>query len=303
MTQNLSPPRPGTWLLDSSYVPQLERVFKDPQYLADLAGQRQAADPRGRTKGQGNNIGVVALMGVVEHRLSLWGWLMGGTGLDVFGMQIDALANDPSVGQILILVDSPGGSATGTPEAAMKVKAASQRKRVVAVVDGMAASAAYWIASQASEVVASPSSDVGSIGVYSVHVSYEAALAKDGIKVSIIRQPAMKAGGNPYEDLQPAVRDVLQQQTDQWYADFLSAVASGRKTTRATVKEKYGQGLTMLAKDALKAGMVDRVATVDQTVSSMLDRASAGRAEQQRRRRMQQQRRRETTRLHWEQYT
>ena len=94
----------------------------------------------------------------------------------LLGQTVTALANDPEVGTVIVDIDSPGGLVTGTPEAGDAIFAARSGAQVVALINPLAASAAYWLASQAAEVVAVPSADVGSIGVsttrfyiYSVH--------------------------------------------------------------------------------------------------------------------------------------
>ena len=87
----------------------------------------------------------------------------------LLAQRVNALANDPAVGMIVLDVDSPGGVVTGTPEAADAIYAAAKRKKVVALVNPLCASAGYWLASQASEIIAVPSADIGSIGVYQLH--------------------------------------------------------------------------------------------------------------------------------------
>ena len=100
----------------------------------------------------------------------------------------DQAVAEPSVDQILIEVDSPGGSVYGVQELADKVVAAQRSKPVVALVNSVAASAAYWVASQAGAVYVTPGGEVGSIGVYTLHEDVSGALEKAGIATTLISE-------------------------------------------------------------------------------------------------------------------
>jgi signal peptide peptidase SppA len=175
-----------------------------------------------------------------------------------------ALANDPEIGTVILDVDSPGGMVTGTPEAADAVFAARDGARVVALLNPLAASAAYWIASQASEVVAVPSGEAGSIGVFMLHTDCSAMLEMNGIKPTFIfaTDSPFKVEGNAYEPLGDVARTHFQEEVDAVMAQFVKAVARGRGVDRAKVLADFGQGRTLTADDARKVGMIDRVATM-----------------------------------------
>src|SRR5207302_11309430 len=123
-----------------------------------------------------------------------------------FGQEFDAAIADPNVSAVVLDTDCPGGSAAGTPELASKIRAARGKKPIIAVANALMASAAYWIASAADEIVATPSADVGSVGGYQAHLDQSQALEKEGLKVTFIQEPALKTAGNPYEPLRSAAR-------------------------------------------------------------------------------------------------
>src|SRR5262249_41503044 len=150
-----------------------------------------------------SRIGVIGLLGLVEFRQSLLSEIMGGMDLRWFGQQFDQLVSDPTVSAVIIEIDSPGGGATGVPEMSAKIRAARAVKPVIAHVNGVAGSAAFWIASAASQVIATPSAEVGSVGAFLLHTDFSEMLAAEGIKPTLIRAPALKAAGNPYEPLPP----------------------------------------------------------------------------------------------------
>src|SRR5262249_27248499 len=147
---------------------------------------------------------------------------------------IEDLTNDPAVKTIVLFTNSPGGSVDGVPELAAKVRAAAAQKRVVATVTGMMASAAYWVGSQATELVASPSSRIGSIGVIAMHLDFPGALEKEGIVPTVMTSSKFKAEGNMFSPLPQEARDWTQSQINMIHADFVSAVAAGRGKATAT---------------------------------------------------------------------
>jgi capsid assembly protease len=216
-------------------------------------------------------IAVLPLYGVIAQKASMVNQTSGpsGTSTEEFGAAFDAAMNDPSVSAIVLDVDSPGGSINGVPELAAKIANARGSKRIVACATGMAASAAYWIASAADELAASPSADVGSIGVYTVHHDLSAALAQGGVKPTIIRAGKYKAEGHPAEPLSDDARADLQSRVDEAYNWFVGDVAKHRNTTPDAVRDGYGQGRVLSASRAKNAGMIDRVATLDEIVARL----------------------------------
>lgn len=180
---------------------------------------------------------------------------------------MNALANDPEIGTIVLDIDSPGGVVTGTPEAADAIFAARKRKKVVALVNPLAASAAYWLASQAEEIIAVPSADIGSIGVFMMHTDCSKMMGDMGVKPTYIFAGKYKVEGNPYEPLTEEAKAYLQSEVDSIYAAFLKAVARGRGISVEEVEAKFGQGRTMLAPVAKRVGMIDDVATIQVALS------------------------------------
>ncbi|HUS98339.1 MAG TPA: S49 family peptidase [Hyphomicrobiaceae bacterium] len=174
-----------------------------------------------------------------------------------------ALRNDPAIGTVVLDINSPGGMVTGTPEAAEAIFEARDTTRIVALVNPLAASAAYYLASQANEIVAVPTADVGSIGVFMLHADCSGLMEAAGIKPTFIFAGKYKTEGNPFEPLSDEAAAYLQSDVDESYREFVQAVARGRGVSVAKVEADFGQGRTMMAKAAKKAGMVDRVSTLD----------------------------------------
>lgn len=255
----------GIWLMPQV---ELERLAMRLALNAKPQGRREASNADG--------VAVIPVYGVVEQRESIWSMLFGGASTEAIGRQLDSAMADKSVKAIVLDVDSPGGTVPGVQELADRIHQASHEKPIVAVANSMMASAAYWISSAAGRVVAAPGSDVGSIGVYSVHMDYSEALANEGIKVTVTKAGKYKAEGNPYEPLSEDAADYEQRQVNAIYSEFVNSVARGRGVSAAVVRESYGQGRTMLAGDAKAAGLVDEIDTLSGVVSRLSRGAMRG---------------------------
>lgn len=240
----------------------------DAETVAAIVGAARQPGQRG-TPG---TVAVIPVYGVISPRATLLTEASGGTSAEAVGRAIDAAVADPTIASILMEFDSPGGNAVGMTELAAKMRAARSAKPLTAHVNAMAASAAYWLASQADEVVVTPSGMVGSIGVYMEHVDLSRALDAEGVTPTLISAGEHKVEGNPYEPLGDDARAHLQKMVDDVYGDFVSDIAKGRGVSAARVRADYGKGRVMSARDALAAGMVDRIATFDETIA----RAASG---------------------------
>lgn len=224
------------------------------------------------------SVAVVPVHGALMPRggRSLYGSF---TGMDGLRSQIRAHANDPDVSTIVLDIDSPGGAVAGTLETAAEVKAAAGQKPVIAVANTLAASAAYWIGSQASEFVITPGADVGSIGAMILHQDISGAMEQFGVKMTMIRsaQAPQKNEAHPFAPLSDEARAFLQGRADEAGNDFIKAVASGRSVTQAKVKEDFGQGRVYGAREALSRGMVDRIATLDDVIGGLQQKRTSSR--------------------------
>lgn len=223
----------------------------------------------------GRGIGVLAVHGTISHRMGTMAESSGGVSAERLTADLRALLADDTIGTILLDIDSPGGTVTGVPELAAELYAARDRKRIVALVNGLAASAAYWLAAQAHEIVSIPTGMAGSIGVYTAHEDLSAALEKNGVKVTVISAGKHKVDGSPFEPLSDEHRAFMQDRVNEFYGLFIKDVARGRGASVADVRNGYGEGRTLLAKDAKAAGLIDRIDTVDDTLRRLLRRSSS----------------------------
>ncbi len=180
--------------------------------------------------------------------------------------------SDDTVGQILIDIDSPGGSVYGVAELADQIQAARSQKPVVAIANSLAASAAYWLGCAASEFYVTPGGEVGSIGVWQAHFDYSQAIASEGVKPTLISAGKYKVEGNPYEPLNDEARGFMQSRVDDYYGAFTKAVAKGRGMPIASVRDGLGQGRVLGADAAVAQKMVDGISTFDDVIAAMQKR-------------------------------
>lgn len=210
-------------------------------------------------------VAVLPIVGLLTHR----GGMVESTrttSTAAIGYAVKALAADAGVSAIVLEVDSPGGEVAGTIEAGDVIRAAARSKPIVAVANSHAGSAAYWLASQASELFVTPSGQVGSIGVYSAHEDQSKALETQGRKVTLISAGKFKTEGNPFEPLGDEARAARQATVDHYYGLFVKAVARGRGVSPEAAREGFGQGRMVDAQAAVVQGMADRVGTLDDAI-------------------------------------
>ncbi len=216
-------------------------------------------------------IAVLPLYGVVTQRGNMVDDVSGpgSTSTQQFCTTLRQLLADDTVGQILIDIDSPGGSVYGVAELADEIQCARPQKRIVAVANSLAASAAYWIGCSASEFYVTPGGEVGSIGVWQAHQDYSQALDEAGVKTTLISAGKFKVEGNPYSPLNDEAQSFMQSRVDEYYAAFTKAVARGRGVPISQVREGMGQGRVLGAAAALAQNMVDGIATFDDVLKQM----------------------------------
>src|SRR6187401_909048 len=184
---------------------------------------------RGSLPSQQGSVGILPLHGPIFPRANLMTELSGATSMEQWQQDFRALLQNDRVESILLDVDSPGGSSFMLEETANEIRAARDIKPIYSIANTMAASAAYYLASQASEMYASDSSLVGSIGTFMVHTDDSKLMEQVGVTQTVIKEGRFKAAevlpltDESHEYLQSVVKDCNDM--------FLQAVAAGRNTT------------------------------------------------------------------------
>lgn len=197
------------------------------------------------------NVGVIRIEGPITPRASWLTQASGLTSVDGVSSDLDAMAVDPSIAKVLFVFDSPGGAVTGVSELAAQIR--DFPKPTAGYVFGMAASAAYWLASATDRLVAADTADVGSIGV----VCW-VGVDNDAETVKIISSQSPRKHADPTTE---SGRAEYQQLIDATAQIFVDTVAANRGTTTDDVLENFGRGGMLIADAARERGMIDGVST------------------------------------------
>lgn len=216
------------------------------------------------------NTAIVTIDGSLVNRGAWIGASSGMTSYEGIGAQLDDIANDQEIKNVLIDMNSPGGEATGMFMVASKVRQLSKKKRVVAVVNDMAASAGFGIVSGADEIVVSPTSVVGSIGVVMMHLDRSGEMQMKGIRPTFIHAGAHKVDGNSFGPLSDEVRAALQRDVNTFYDRFLETVEAGRGKSRLSAnKARATEARTFIGQQAIDAGLADRIGSFEQVLAEL----------------------------------
>ena len=228
------------------------RVLAEKFGFTDMLAQLFGEVPKAYIAEDGT--GVIPIAGVIGKSLSPLEKMTGAVDVSDIADTIDEYSMNPQVTRIAFQVSSPGGTVTGVEELANKVR--NIAKPTMSYSDTEMASAAYWVAAAADKVVASPSSTVGSVGVYMVVADYSEAAKAEGIKMIVIKAGQHKAIGVPGAEVTDAHQAHLQEGVDEIHADFKAAVLK----TRKMVKAEDMEGQVFSGKQAAQRGLVTGLA-------------------------------------------
>lgn len=259
MNRYLSAAYQETWAIAQHWL--------NPMFFDSLA----AAPKKQRLPRVEGNVAVMPIYGMITQRGSIWQEIFGGTSTQGFGAAFTRAINHDQVSAVVIDVDSPGGTVAGVEELGDIIHEGAQIKPVAAVANSSANSAAYWLASQAGpgRFFAAPAADIGSIGVYRMHVDESELAAQQGVRVEFMGMPEYKTEGNPYMPLSQEAREHNMAQVQESYEAFVKAVARGRGITAGQVKANYGKGRSFHANVAADMGLVDGVKTLGEVLQAM----------------------------------
>lgn len=213
-------------------------------------------------------VAVLPVFGTIAPRMNLMTEISGGTSTMMLAGAFRQALADPNVKAIVFDHDSPGGLASGTGELASEILDSRGAKPIIAQVDHLSASASYWLASAADEIVVTPGGQAGSIGVYQLHEDVSKMLENKGVRPTIIRSSGSphKVEANDFEPLTQDARDHIQQRVDQTFERMVRAIAAGRGATLSAVKDRFGQGRVFGAEELVSRGMADRIDTLEGTL-------------------------------------
>lgn len=267
------------WVLDFAIHEKMEMILErwaagqrlTPEQVQAAVGDapQRAAQRREQSAAAGGGaVAVIPVHGVLTHRAHAKQISTTMTSAEELSAVIRAASQSPEIGSIVLDIDSPGGSVFGVQEVGDTIMSARASKPIIAVANAQAASGAYWIGSQATEFVVTPSGAVGSIGAFMVHEDRSEKYAKDGVKRTYVHAGKYKVEGNDGAPLEGEGLAYAQHMVDSFYSSFVHAVAKGRGLGVDVVRgPAFGEGRMLLAREAVANGMADRVATLDEVIA------------------------------------
>ena len=247
----------------------------------DLSAHIAANAARDVSRPESSNEGAVLVVDV-EGSLTKRGSSLSAAGSMVrLGRTIRNAARDPEVAGIIIRIDSPGGTVSGTADLGDEIRNAAKQKPTWAFVEDLAASAGYWLASQAGRVIANNrTAQVGSIGVYMGLYDVSRMAEEEGVEAVVIKAGSdLKGTGFPGAKVTDEQKAYLQELVDNAHAEFRSAITAGRNLSGEAL-DRVSTGRVWPAHEAMGLGLVDSIQSFDQTLADM--RAEVGKQQRSR---------------------
>ena len=262
--------------ISSIYGAHLRREKPDIAAIEARLGKALNNEPARYTVRGG--VAILPLQGLIAKKMNMLMQVSGGTSSQLFAQAIQTALSDPTVHSIVLDIDSPGGTVDGTQALADVVFGArSSGKNIVALGSGAMCSAAYWIASAAQYVyVADSTTAVGSIGVVTSHTDISGAEAAQGIKTTELSAGKYKRIASQYSPLTSDGRKSIQESLDYTYSLFVDAVAKNRNVSPTLVLLDMADGRVFIGKQAVQAGLVDGVMSMDQLVNKLINERKGG---------------------------
>lgn len=219
-----------------------------------------------RTVAVRNGVAIVPITGTIFRRANLFSAISGGANVETLARDITTALADPSVHSIVLDIDSPGGEVTGISELSGLIRDGNARKPIIAYGDGLVASAAYWAASGAGEIVVSETAIVGSIGIVMTVADPNATTSKD---IEIVSSQSPNKRPNVATE---GGRAIIQNHVDTLADVFIQNVATNRGIDAETVATDYGQGDVLVGQKAVDAGLADRIGTMEGVIAELIAR-------------------------------
>jgi protease IV len=197
--------------------------------------------------------------------------------LSILSQQLDRAAQDSAVKAVVLRINSPGGTVTGSDNFYELVSRFRQKtgKPVVASIQEVGASGGYYVALSADQIVACPTSVVGSIGVIFNAFSVEGTMNMLGVKSEVVKSGAMKDMASPFKAITKEERELMQQQVDEYFARFKSLVVTKRALTDSAQIALATDGRVFSGEQARQLGLVDRCGILDDAVELARELADA----------------------------
>ena len=256
----------GAWAISREKFNEIRALCEKKE---DAARNAFDSFKRGQDFDVVNGVAVLPLTGVLTRGFDLFTVFLGGTSTEMFQRDFLSAVNNPDIKAIILDVDYPGGMVNGTSELANVVFGSRGKKPIIALANGNALSAAYWIASAADKVfISGGTSQVGSIGVVATHVDISEAERMRGIKTTEIASGKFKRIDTQHLPLSEEGKQTIQETVDALFAAFIGEVSSFRNISTKLSEEVTG-GKVFVGLQGMRAGLADGVSSLDALINSL----------------------------------
>lgn len=253
----------------------LENILSVAQRMGDVETlQNKLGRPLDNTRNviMRDGVAVIPVTGPIFRYANLFTEISGATSTGVLARDFQTALDNPYVRGIVLQFDSPGGEANGINELAKQVRAARGKKPIKAYAGGSLASGAYWLASAADEIIVDDIAVVGSIGAVMSFQDTSERDSKSGVRTFDIvsSQSPDKRIDPTTDDGREKVRALLDSLADV----FVSTVAANRGIGTDKVLNDFGRGGVLVGAASVRAGMADRVGTLEAVIAELAGTAS-----------------------------
>jgi len=243
----------------------------EPQGNRFVGNEEFSNDKYGRKSWKGyrkeGSTAIVSLLGETVNRGAWMGSYSGMTSYEGLATQLKAAVDDNEVDRIVLDVNSPGGQTHGLAETSRLIRSLSKQKPITAVVNATAFSAAYILISGATKIVATESSELGSIGVLLIHADYSDQMKEAGVKVTMFHEGDRKIDLNPYEEVSEEAAKAVKSRMTDIMSQAVSIVSEHRNIPEKRIYSLEAGILS--AQEAIKAGLADEIGTFDEVLANI----------------------------------
>jgi len=214
------------------------------------------------------NTAIVPIKGVITKQLDFFSFFFGGTSMDMLRNVIAVLNSMSAVKNVLLDVDSPGGSVSGLVLGAEALRDLRKTKNILAFSNDLNASAAFLLSSASDALFVSPSSRTGSMGTVAIIANSARMFEDAGIEIKVVRAGEHKIKPNRFEKFTKKDIRIVQAAVDKHFNDFVDSVAANRKITREA-SLAMANGLLHEGEMAIEAGFADGEGTIEDAIAGL----------------------------------
>lgn len=243
------------WLITEDWMKTIIEIARREGDIEAVRSKMSQPLDETRTAFVRDGVAHIPIAGPIFPKANLMTEFSGATSIAALARDFDVALDDDDIHRIVLDIDSPGGAVTGVNEMANIIKQANAHKEVISYVSGTGASAAYWLASAANEVVLDATARVGSIGVV---VAYPSSKNEDRIEIVNTASPNKRI--DPSTD---KGKEVVTEELDALADVFIATVAENMGVSEKVVRSDFGRGGILVGKNAVEVGMADRLGSFE----------------------------------------